>query len=243
MTTGKKGEKTGTKKRKFPPPGKESRSVFSTALAMAKDLLKSNVLSINLDSNGSVDIVIDIEKLEAIPKDKFKQGLTPEHFSNLIRTELDSLVRVATYSDATKGIKNEIPSKILKDSGIDEFLWRLEEVRRELVPDNLRERATLRRTTQGLVLENMTWQVVIKKHDQTRGKLSDIPYGSLSIVYVSPQSNMASVRFGIKSMTVELPTVREPNQMILEVHQADVDQMIETLTDLRDNLEKVKKGK
>ncbi len=243
MTASKKAKKTGTKKNKVPHPGKESRAVFSAVLAIAKDILKSDALSINLDPTGRVDLVVDNQELEAIPKDKFQQDLTREQFSNLIHTEVDSLVNAATYSDPTTGIQIAIPSEILKKVGMDEFLWRLGEVKKELVPPDLRERATLKRTTQGLVLENMTWQVVIKKHDQTRGKLSDIPYGSLSIVYVSPQSNMASVRFGTKSMTVELPTVREPNQLTLELHKADVEEMIETLTDLRDNLEKVKKGK
>ncbi|MCK4786567.1 MAG: hypothetical protein KAV87_22600 [Desulfobacteraceae bacterium] len=243
MTTAKKGRKTGAKKRKFPLPGKEPRAVFSTALAIAKDLLKSDALSINLDPNGSVDLLIDTEKLEAVPKEKFKQGLTHEQFSNLIRTELDSLVEAATYSDPTAGIQITIPSAILEQVGIDEFLWRLGEVKKELVPADLRDRATFRRTTQGLVLENMTWQLGIKKHDQVKGELSDIPYASLSIVYAAPQTNVSSVRLKAKGMSMEFPTLREPKQLMLELHQADVEQMIETLTDLRDNLEKLKKGK
>ncbi len=243
MTSAKRGKKTGAKKHKFPLPGKESRAVFSAALSMAKELLKSDCLSIDLDSNGRVDLVIDIQKLESIPKDKFKQGLTPEQFSNIVRTELDSLVRSATYSDTTTGIQTTVPSKILEEVGIDEFLWRLGEVKKELVPTDLRDRAILRRTTQGLVLQNMTWQLAIKKHDQVRGELRNIPYASLSIVYASPQTNIAQLRLGTEGTTIELPTLREPKQLILELHKADVDQMIETLTDLRDNLEKLKKGK
>ncbi len=243
MTASKKAKKTGTKKRKFPHPGKESRAVFSATLAMAKDLLKSKVLSIDLDPSGRVDLVIDNQELEAIPKDKFQQDLTREQFSNLIRTEVDSLVNAATYSDPTTGIQIVIPSEILKEVGMDEFLWRLGEVKKELVPPDLRERATLRRTTQGLVLENMTWQVVIKKHDQDRGKLSDIPCGCLSLTYSSLRSNPTLLRLGAKGVSVELPTVREPNRLTLELHKAEVEELIETLTDLRDNLEKVKKGK
>lgn len=236
-------KKSGARKRKIPPPGKESRAVFLAALSMAKDLLKSNRLSIDLDATGRVDLDIDNQELEAIPKDKFQQDLTREQFSTLIRTEVDSLVNAATYSAPTIGIQAAIPPNILKEVGIDEFLWRLGEVKKELVPPDLRERATLRRTTQGLVLENMTWQVVIKKHDKVKGKLFDIPYASLSIIYSSPQKKMTPVRFGTESMSVELPTVREPNQLTLELHKADVEEMIETLTDLRDNLEKLKKGK
>jgi len=243
MPKPKTATKRKSKKRKFPEPGKESRDVFMAALAMAKDLLKSDGLSIDLDSNGRVDLVIDIQKLESIPKDKFKQGLTSEQFSNLVRTELDSLVRAATYSDPATGIQTTVPSEILEEAGIDEFLWRLGEVKKEFVPTDLRDRAIFRRTTQGFVLQNMTWQLAIKKHDQVRGELRNVPYASLSIVYASPQTNMASLRLGAGGTSFELPTLREPKQLILELHQADVDQMIETLTDLRDNLEKLKKSK
>lgn len=243
MPKPKTATKRKPKKRKFPEPGKESRDVFMAALAMAKDLLKSNGLSIAIDPSGSVDLVIDIEKLEAIPKDKFKEGLTPEHFSSLVQTELDSLVHAATYSDPTTGIQITVPSEILEEVGIDEFLWRLGEVKKELVSTDLIDRAILRRTTQGLVLQNMTWQLSTKKHDQIRGKLSDIPYASLSIVYASPQTSASSLRVKMKTMSLDFPALRAPKQLTLELHKADVEQMIETLTDLRDNLEKLKKDK
>ncbi len=128
-------------------------------------------------------------------------------------------------------------------SETDEFLWRLEEVKKELVPPNLKERVILRKTSQGFVLQNATWQVITKKHDQDRGKLSDIPCGCLSLTYSSLRSNPTLLRLGAKGVSVELPTVREPNRLTLELHHAEVEELIETLTDLRDNLEKVKKGK
>lgn len=231
-----------SKKHKFPEPGKESRQVFSAALAIAKGLLNLNGLHINIDEKGDVDLAIDSEKLEAIPKDKFKEGLTPEQFSNLIRTEFDSLFNAATYSDPTKGLQDKIPSEIIEEVGMEEFLSRLKKVEQELVPVDLKERVTLRRTTKGNVLKKIRWEVAIKKHDQVTGKLPDIPYCSITITYASPQSGMASFRLGAKGTFMEL-TSREPKQLNLELHQADVDQMIETLTDLRDNLVKLKKVK
>ncbi|GAI11978.1 unnamed protein product, partial [marine sediment metagenome] len=86
-------------------------------------------------------------------------------------------------------------------------------------------------------------KVARKKHDEVRGKLSDIPYACLSIIYASPQTNVSQLRLAGKGMSLELPTVREPKQLILELDQADVNQMIKTLTDLRDNLEDLRKRK
>jgi hypothetical protein len=243
MTPAKKTEKSGAMKHKTPTPGKEPRKVFSVALALLKGLLDSKDLRVSVHGTDEVEFVINGEKLEAIPKDKFKDGLTREHFLTLIPTEFESLVKVATYSDPTRGLQNEIPSKILNEVGKEEFLWRFQQVKKELVPPNLEERVMLRRTSQGFVLQNVTWQVITKKHDQTRGKLSDIPCGCLSITYGSPQTNLVSIRFGTKDRSVELPAIREPKQLMLELHQADVDELIENLKDLCDNLEKVKKAK
>lgn len=243
MPPSKKPTKRGSKKHKVPTPGTESRKVFTAALVLAKDLLNSKGLWIKLDETGNAELVISGEKLEAIPKDKFKDGLTREYLLSLIATEFESLVKVTTYSEPTVGLQVEIPDEILKEKGTDEFLWRLEEVKKELVPPNLKERVILRKTSQGFVLQNATWQVITKKHDQDRGKLSDIPCGCLSLTYSSLRSNPTLLRLGAKGVSVELPTVREPNRLTLELHHAEVEELIETLTDLRDNLEKVKKGK
>jgi hypothetical protein len=243
MTPTTKAKKSSDMKQKIPPPGTESRAIFSASLAIAKELLNLDGLRTNLDENGNVDLIIDAEKLKAIDKDKFKEGLTPEHFLALVTTEFESLVKVATYSDPTQGIQNEIPSKILKEVGKDEFLWRFQQVKKELVPPNLKERVMFRQTAQGFVLQNVSWQVITKKYDQDRGKLSDIPCGSLSIIYASPKSNRPSVRLSAANVSIELPTTREPKQLMLELHQSDVEEMIQTLTNLRDNLEKVNKSK
>ena len=243
MPPSKKPTKRGSKKHKVPTPGTESRKVFTAALVLAKDLLNSKGLWIKLDETGNAELVISGEKLEAIPKDKFKDGLTREYLLGLIATEFESLVKIATYSDPVVGLQIEIPDKILKEKGTDEFLSRLEDVKKELVPANLKERVILRKTSQGFVLQNVTWQVIIKKHDQDRGKFSDIPCGCLSIRYGSPPSNLASISIQGEGRSMQLPAVREPHRLTLELHQAEVEELIETLTDLRDNLEKLKKGK
>lgn len=243
MTTAKKAKKTSTKKHKVPTPGEESRAVFSSALTIAKELLSLKGLRIGLDEDGDVDFTIYGQRLDTIPKDKFKHGLTIEQFLAITTTEIESLLQAATYADPTRGIQRLIPSEIIKKVGIDEFLWRLHKVEKELAPPDLKERILFRRTAQGFILKNVNWQVIMKKYDQAKGKLSDIPCGCLSIKYVSPQTNLSPIRFRTEDSSMELPTVREPNQLIIELHKADVEELIETLTDLRDNLQKIKKSK
>lgn len=243
MTTAKKAKKNSKKKNKLTSPGEESRAAFSTALSIAKELLSLKGIRIGLDEDGDVEFTIYGQKLDKISKDKFKHGLTMDNFLAITGTEIESLLKATTYADPTRGIQNEIPSKIIKKVGIDEFLWRLQQVEKELAPLDLKERILFRRTAQGFILKNVNWQVIMKKHDQARGKLSDIPYGCLSISYVSPQTNLSPIRFRSGAGSMELPTVREPHQLILELHKADVEELIETLTDLRDNLQKIKNGK
>ncbi|MGA2915715.1 MAG: hypothetical protein ABSE89_06785 [Sedimentisphaerales bacterium] len=235
-------DKTG--KDKVPALGKEPRNVFSVALALLKELLDSKGLHVKLDATGNVEFVIDGKKLDAIPKDKFKDGLTREHFLTLIPTEFESLVKVATYPDPTQGLQSEIPSKILTEVGKEEFLWRFQQVQKELIPSNLEERVMFRRTAQGFVLQDVNWQVMTKKQDNTMGKLSDIPCGYLSIIYASPmKEEQPVIRFRAGGSSMALPTIREPKQLMLELHQNDVEELIESLKNLRDNLERIKKTK
>ena len=235
--------KTNSGRRKFPEPGKESREVFCAALAIAKDMRKSKGLWLDLDQSGRVDIALDHEKLQAIPESKFKEGLSHEHFFTLVGTEFESLIEAAIYSDPIQGLENEIPSKILSEVGKDEFLWRLQQLEKEFVPLDIKERALHRRTTQGFILQNITWQVVIKKYDQSEGRLPDTPYGCLSMVYASPKNTVAPLRLRAKGVSMELPIVREPKQLVLELHETDVQDMIESLKDLHENLKKLKKVK
>ena len=241
MSAAKKSKKRQTSKRKTPDPGREPREVFAVALGLAKELLDSSALRVDLDVTGNVNLVLDSEKLRAIPKDRFQHGLTPEDFTQLVGTEFDSLINAATHSQPIKELQRRIPSHILKEVGTEEFLWRLQEIVKTLVPATLKERSVLRKTTDGLVLKNISWQVSVKKHDKDRGALSDIPYASVSITYDSPKSVVSPFRFGGEGMLLEFPVFRDSKQLTLELHQADVDKFISTLTDLRNNLEKFKK--
>ena len=242
MTPDKGIDQAKKKNPAFPAPGKEPRELFIAALDIVSDLFKSNDLTLELGVNGQVDIVIESNKITSIPKDKFQHGLTFEHFETLLRTEFDSLVHAATYLDPIEGINISIPSEVLKEVGQEEFLWRLHETATRLISNEIKEQAIFRRSTNGFVIKDINWQISVKKHDKQKGKVPDIAYACVSLIYDSARNAGQSLRLGSKGVFVELPVLREPKQLSLELHQADVDQIIKSLTDLRNNLEKFKKA-
>ncbi len=225
-----------------PVPGKETREVFRAALDIARGLANSKGLRIDVDVSGNLDLTIDSDKLEGVEKGKFKGELTREFFLSLLHTELDSLLEAAMYDDPSTGVKAKLPRRVVDEVGVEEFVWRVTEVEKALVPPSLRERVTLRRTTSALVIKDLRWQVGVRKHDNARGKIQDIPYGCFSIVYDSARTSDAALRIGGEDMAIELPVVREPKLVTLELHEADVDQLIEALTELRSKLKKVRKS-
>jgi len=227
-----------------PVPGQETREVFTAALDIARRLANSKGLRIDVDVSGDLVANFDSEKLEEMPNDKFKAGLTRGFFQLLLRTEFDSLLEAAMYDDVVTGVKARLPRSVVDEVGVEEFVWRLGEVKKALVPPDLRERVALRKTTDAFVVKDLRWQIGVRKHDNARGKLHDIPYGCFSIEYDCARMSGTALRMlGGEGMAIELPVVREPKQLTLELHEADVDQIIETLTELRNNLEKLRKGK
>jgi len=244
MRKTKKAKVTAPNGTKGPVPGQETREVFTAALDVARALARERGLRIDVDVSGSLDVTVDSEKLEGVEKGKFKGELTREFFFTLLHTELDSLLEAAMYDDPATGIKARLPQSVVDEVGVEEFMWRLGEVKKALVPPDLKERVTLRKTTDAFIIKDLRWQVGVRKHDNARGKLKDIPYGCFSIAYDCARTSAGALRLvGGEDMAMELPVVREPKQLTLELHKADVDQIIETLTELRNNLEKLRKGK
>lgn len=244
MGKAKKAKVTAPKGTEGPVPGKETREVFSAALDIARGLANSKGLRIDVDVSGDLVVNIDSEKFAEVPDDKFKAGLTRDSFERLLRTEFDSLLEAAMYDDAVTGVKARVPRSVVDEVGVEEFVWRVGKVEKALVPAGLRERVTLRKTTDAFVIEDLRWQVGVRKHDNARGKLQDIPYGCFSIAYDCARTSAGALRivYG-EDMAIELPVVREPKQITLELHEADVEELIETLTELRNKLKKLRKGK
>ena len=221
----------------LPEPGKETREVFVEAVNAARNLKDVEGLHIRLDEAGRAEIDLNAEKLAELCESGNTKGLSASLLSDIIRTEIQSLLNAATQTNAVAGIEANIPSRIVKDVGVEELSWRLREVEKHLLPHDFKERVILRRTTKGFVFKSCAWEVSVRKHDRKLGKVSDLPYGSVSIMYSCPQTDVSPFRIGGEEFMLELPVMREPKQLLLELHRADVEELIRVLSDLRDNLE------
>lgn len=239
----KKRKKAVLRKKKEIFPGTESRKVFSAAVSLAKELIDSDGMTIRVDRDGDATLFVDGGVLKELSAKRFSQGLTRDLFKELIETELTAFVRTTMYEDPRDGIKREFPDRVLKELETHELKWRLEKVREMLVPSNLKERVMLRRTTKGLILDRITWELGIKKHDQVKGPLDEIPYANLVISYASPLTNGPAFRARTKEASLEIPMISEPKQLNLELHEADVEEMIKILSLVRDNLRKMREEK
>lgn len=243
MEKAKKATVRTRKKSEDVQAGREPRELFIAALDVAKELVGSKALHIAVDIDGDVDVGIDSDVLARMPEDKFAGGVTKEFFLHLLHTELQSLLEAATHDEPVMGLESGIPQSVIDEVGIEEFLWRLREAEKSLLPRGLKEQAALRRTTDAFVIKDLRWQVAVRKHDHATGRVQDIPYACFSIGYDRRQRGVTPFRISGKGMAVEFPVLREPKQLTLELHEADVDQLIGTLTELRNRLEKARKEK
>ena len=232
----KKRKKAVSRKKKEPFPGNESRKVFSAAVTLAKELIDSDGMTIRVDRDGDARLFIDGGVLKELSDKKFSGGLTRDLFKALIETELTAFVRATIYESDKEGIKREFPDRVLKTTGERELVWRLEKIRAALVPANLKERVMLRRTSKGSILDCITWELGIKKHDEVKGPLDGITYANLCISYASPFTSGVAFRVRSEEGSLEVPMVSEPKQLNLELHESDVEEMIKILTLVRDKL-------
>jgi len=220
-------------------PGTESREVFSSVLGLAKDLLESGVIKLTLDREGRACFLPDLDALSAIPEARFVPPLTRRTLTLVLYTELASLVQTCAYGDPLVGLRREIPKKLLNELGVDEFGWRLEEVRKRLTPRGFAERLVLRRTSKGLFIDHLNWEVLVKQHDGAEGSLGGIPLANVSIEYSSPEP----ANQGIVVPTEESPEAlvvlagrREPLRVTFQMHELDIEELIDALTAARDCL-------
>lgn len=239
----KKRKKVVARKKKELFPGTESRKVFSAAVSLAKELIDSEGMTIQVDRDGDARLFVDGGVLKELPDKKFSGGLTRDLFKALIGTELTAFVRATIYEDVKEGIKREFPERALKATKERELVWRLEEIKKTLVPANLKERVMLRQTSKGSILDRITWELGIKKHDEVKGALDGIPYANLCISYASPFTSGVAFRVRSEEGSLEVPMVSEPKQLNLELHEADIEEMLKILNLVRDNLIKMREEK
>lgn len=228
--SGKKTKKTD-KSQEFFRPGTEGREIFSLVLSTISKLLDEKKVGIAVDSSGALELEFSLylSEIEDCISEEIKDKLSFEDFTKTISTEIESLVEASIYSDKAKGIESNIPSTVLKDVGIDELLWRLEEIEKVIkVSKALKQDSIFKKTTKGLTLKEIKWETNNKTFDEEFGQLDNCKYATLSIMYLQP-GVAYSAKFLGGGLSLQLPAVTEPKQITLELQKKDVKILIDNL--------------
>jgi len=232
----KKTKKTDKRKELF-RPGTEEREIFSLLLSIISILLDEKKVGIEVDSDGDLEFSLDPSEIKDCVSEEIKDKISFEDFMKIISTEFGSLVEASIYSDKAKGIENNIPSTILKDVGMDEFLWRLEEIEKVInVPKALKQDSIFKKTTKGLTLKEIKWETNNKTFDEELGQLDNCKYATLSIMYSQLGIEENSAKFLGGGFSIQLPTIAEPKQITLELQKKDVTKLIDNLNQILDKL-------
>lgn len=226
---GKKTKKANEGKETF-RPGTEKREIFSLVLSITAELLKEKKIKLGVDSNGELEFTLDPHSIRTYVTERIKDQVSFENFITIISTEIESLLMSSVFSDKTKGVKENIPSTIIKDVGIDEFLWRLEETDKVLsIPETFKQEAIFKKTAKGLLLKDVKWETKSKIFDDEFGKLDNVKYATLSILYSQPITEGYTAKFISENFSIQMPVGTEPKQITLELQKKDIKKLIDNL--------------
>jgi hypothetical protein len=232
----KKSKKADEGKETF-RPGTEKREIFSLVLGITAELLNEKKIKLDIDSGGDPDFTLDPSEIKAYVTEKIKDQVSFENFMKIIPTEIEALLKASIFSDRSKGIKENIPSTIIKDVGIDEFLWRLEETGKVLsISENFKKEAIFKKTAKGLLLKDVKWETKRKLFDDEFGKLDNVEYATLSILYSQPITEGYFAKLGFESLSIQLPVGTEPKQITLELQKKDVKKLVDNLQQILNTL-------
>ena len=213
-------------------PGEEPREVFLEGVEILVELLAKGEATVRVDSDGDPGIRAARRSVVAFGRGRFRDPFTERFFMGLIMVEIPALMRATIRDDVQESLRRIMPDEILDKTGIDEFVWRAQHVADTVAPSNLRERSLWRRTAKGNVIEDIGWDVSVRRSDTDVADIPDVPYAVLALSYSGPRSGAAALRFGAGGprFLLDKPTER----VTFEMHRADLDEMIKALTDLRD---------
>jgi len=238
-----RSENAGLSQEKPISPGEEPRDVFSMALSIAKELVQSGALRFRIDGDGDVAVALAPHVGKFLAEKNLAPPLTPEFFQALMHTEVSSLVAASTYEKPLRGIEQEIPDEVLEKQGREEFRWRLEATVKEIVPRDLNEQVSFRRNAKGQVLDRVTWEILRKDYDDTTGAVENPAFANLCIQYfeVNPNDRMLGVR--TRQGILRLLAGGDSRKLVISLHDADVETLLETLANLRDHLRQARAKK
>ena len=205
-----------------------TREQFDRVLGQVKSLLASGALRWRLTGSGTITPRLDEDEVERSvgPSDCAERKLLEQILNREIVPGLNRAAAGRVRDPFSFLIERE-----LSPSDREEQSSRNDIVTRELYDDALRQRTLIRRTCKGSVLEELRWDISVKKHDLRTGGVPDIPYATIELVYLETTADAGGL--SLAAMAVPRRTVT------FDCHLQDLEALIKDLSDLRNNLQKL----
>lgn len=214
-------------------PGTESKEVFSLILSLVKDLIDQNEIKIEVEDDGNLGFSLSPSKIKPIISKKIEGNLLFDNFLKILSTEIESLLNASVCSDLNKGIKDNIPSSIIKEVGIDELISRIKEIQEIInIPGDLKKDLIFKKTTKELLLNEIKWEINNKVFDDELGPLENFKYSTLSLSYSRPVTESYVARLAGEGIRIQLPVNSEPKQITFALQEKDVQNLINKLNNL-----------
>ena len=198
-------------------------------MTAVKGLRDSGAFRWQVSGAGSLSARLDdtAEVAERVGAPKSESRIA---FEKVLRTEIVPIVNrlagVPIPSDLVFEDRPELTGELLAT--------RTKLVEAAIFDPSLRQRVTVRKTSKGPVLEELRWDISVKKHDLATGKLPDIVFATIELIYLEA----ALEARGPAAMLGLGPPKRS---LVFDCHSQDLDALINDLQSLRANLEKLEK--
>jgi hypothetical protein len=206
------------------------REHFERALTTAQRLLETQALWWRLSSSG-VEPRLDAQRVDPEFKDD-KEGR--QVFERILNAEIVWALDMVALDESSLGaaLRRILPSAKKGDldpATLRDIQDRVAKVHAAFATPGFRQRAQIRRTCKGAALEEIRWDISVKKHDLSEGKIDDIPFATIELLFSNDQT------------TGGLPPAfrrmfDRPESVYFDCHVEDLDTVIRELETLRDNL-------
>jgi len=207
-----------------------SRRDFEEVLRITTRFVESRALWWKLSARAIISPRLDEQ---AVSKDLGpKDSETRKIFEKILSREIIPALNKA--ADSLPVFSRQLELVELDEEDKEEFSERTKLVAEALLSNSLRQRLLIRKTCKGPTLEELRWDISIKKHDLGTGSVPDIPYATLEIVLIPDVGDLNP--FSI----LGLGAARQV--FVFDCHLDDLEEILRDLSNLRDNLSKLELG-
>jgi hypothetical protein len=200
---------------------------FDGALSTVKELVGLGLLRWQISGAGSLsarvedgrDVTLRAGEPGSEARARFDDILTAE-----IVPLFNAIAGAPTLLTWTEGVSGADVNEVRRA--------RSAKVKDAIFEPSIRDRVVVRQTSKGPVLEEVHWDISIKKHDLLTGSVSDVPYATIELIY---RDAAMDVRNPLTAFGIGAP----PKSIAFDCHLRDLEALMADLKSLHENLSKV----